>query len=233
MDTLRERLKSWSASLPTEVAAGSMYARCPIAHKWKATFRIVLVRETSLWRMTDLGTSFLHLMDADDILAARIILRSACETASLLAYLNKKTLDVLNSSLSFEGFNEMTKQLLLGGKNDGDYFSPINVMTAIKHFAKDHPEIQSIYDRLSEDTHPNASGMIYAYSESNPEKLETQFLSKISRADATKNHTIASADLVFLCYEQQYNEVRPLRFEALEQWLRDNDEMLEAAQNGT
>jgi len=232
MDTLRERLGNWSASLPSEIAAGSLYARCPIAHKWKATFRIVLIRESSLWRMSDLGNSFLHLIDCGDILAARIILRSACETAALLAYLNKKTLDLFNGSIGFEEFNELTKRLLLGGKNDGDYFPPINVMTAIGHFAKNSPPIQEIYDRLSEDAHPNASGMIFAYSESNPEELETQFLGKISQSETTKRHTIASADLVFLCYEHQYNEVWPQRFETLEQWLRDNDAMLEAASGG-
>ena len=232
MDTLRERLANWSASLLLEVAAESLYARCPIAHKWKATFRIVLIRESSLWRMSDLGASFLHLIDAGDILASRIILRSACETAALLAYLNKKTTDLLNGSLSFEDFNELTKQLLLGGKGDGDYFSPINVLIAISHFAKDHPTIQDIYARLSEDAHPNASGMIYAYSESNPKELETKFLKKIARSDATIIHTIASADLVFLCYEQQYNEVWPSRFEELEQWLRDHEMALEALQSG-
>jgi hypothetical protein len=182
--------------------------------------------------MSNLGNSFLHLLDAGDVLAARIILRSALETAALLAYLNKKTFDLLNGSVSFEDFNELTKQLLLGGKNDGDYFAPINVMTAITHFAKDHPLIQDIYARLSEDAHPNASGMIYAYSESNPQELEMKFLSKTGRSEATTNHTISAANLVFLCYEQQYNEVWPQRFEALEQWLRDNDARLEAAENG-
>jgi hypothetical protein len=183
--------------------------------------------------MSDLGNSFLHLLDAGDMLAARIILRSACETAALLAYLNKKTLDLIQGRLGFEEFNELTKQLLLGGKNDGDYFAPVNVMTAIGHFAKDHPAIQSIYARLCEDAHPNASGMIYAYSESDPEHLETRFVSKISRSEATNNHSVASADLVFLCYEQQYNEVWPQRFESLEEWLRENDATLEATQNGT
>lgn len=232
MDKLRERLANWSASLPSGVAVESLYARCPIAHKWNATFRIVLIRESSFWRMNDLGTSFLHLIDANDVLASRIILRSACETAALLAYLNKKISNLLNDNLPFDAFNELTKELLLGGRNDGDYFSQKNVTTMVGHFAKDNPTIQAIYDRLSEDVHPNASGMIYAYSETNPQEFETTFLRKISQSDAVANHTIASADLIFLCYEQQYNEIWPLRFEALEQWLRDNDAKLEALRDG-
>jgi hypothetical protein len=231
MDDLHERLANWSASLPLEVDAGSLFARCPVAHKWKATFRAVLIRESSFWRMCDLGNSFLHLIDASDLLASRIILRCACETAALLAFLNSSTSDRIAGTSSFEKFNDLTKQLLLGGRNNGDYFKPIHVTKCVSQFAKDRPVIQDIYDRLSEDLHPNASGMIYAYSENNPAEFETRFLKKIASSEATKNHTIASADLIFRCYEEQYDNIWPRQFEALEQWLRDNDSKLQAAEN--
>ena len=130
-------------------------------------------------------------------------------------------------------FDTLTKVLLLGGKNDGDYVAPVNVMTAITHFAKESQEILSIYNRLSEDAHPNASGMIYAYSESSPVDLETHFTPKISSSAVMREHTISSADLVFYCYEGQYNLFWPQRFEALEQWLRDNDAELEGDRHGT
>lgn len=231
MDSIRQRVANWAASLPTEVDAGSLYERCPIAHKWKATFRTVLVREASLWRMADLGMAFVDLVDSSRYLSARIILRSACETAALLAYLNKKLHDVVSGQIDFEVFNELTKQLLLGGKND-DHFPPVNVLTALTHFAKDHPTILEIYNRLSEDAHPNAAGMIYGFSTSQPEVFLTSFSNRFSATDPLKNHTVASADLVFLSYEQQYEEIWPQRFEALEQWLRDNDQRLEALKNG-
>lgn len=227
MDAIRQRVASWAASLPAEVDAGLLFTRCPIAHKWKATFRIVLVREASLWRMADLGSAFVGLVDSGKFLSARIILRSACETSALLAYLNKKLSDVVTGKIDFEAFNEVTKQLLLGGKND-DYYSPVNVMTALTHFAKDHPTILDIYNRLSEDAHPNAAGMIYGFSTSEPEVFLTRFSNRFSATDPIKRHTIASADLIFLIFEQQYNEDWPQRFEALEHWLRENDQQLEA-----
>ena len=177
--------------------------------------------------MADLGAAFVDLVDSDKYLSARIILRSACETSALLAYLNKKLYDVVAGNIDFASFNELTKQLLLGGKNN-DYFTPVNVLTALSHFAKDHPTILEIYNRLSEDAHPNAAGMIYGFSTSQPEIFLTSFSNRFSATDPLKNHTIASADLVFLCYEQQYNEIWPQNFEALEQWLRDNDQRLEA-----
>ena len=231
MDSIRQRVADWTASLPAEVDATSLYARCPIAHKWQATFRTVLVREASLWRMADLGAAFVELVDSNKYLSARIILRSACETSALLAYLNKKLHDVVTDKIDFEAFNEFTKQLLLGGKND-DYFPPVNVLTALTHFAKNHPTILEIYNRLSEDAHPNAAGMIYGFSTSQPEIFLTSFSNRFSVTDSLKNHTITSADLVFLCYEQQYNEIWPQHFEALEQWLRDNNQRLEALRDG-
>lgn len=227
MDNIRQRVATWAASLPLEVDAGSLYARCPTAHKWKATFRTVLVREASLWRMADLGAAFIDLVDSSRYLSARIVLRSACETSALLAYLNKKLNDVVSGQIDFDSFDEITKQLLLGGKNE-DYFQPVNVLTALTHFAKDHPVILEIYNRLSEDAHPNAAGMIYGFSTSQPEIFLTSFSNRFSATDPIRSHTIASADLVFLCYEQQYNEIWPHKFEALEQWLRDNDQRLEA-----
>lgn len=232
MDNIRERVLSWSQSLPKEVSVGSLFSRCSIAHKWKAPFRSILIRESSLWRMSDLGNSFVQLVDSGNILASRIILRSACETAALLAYLNKKTSDLMVRKITIDEFDNVTKVLLLGGKNDGDYFDPVNVITAVTHFAKESPELLEIYNRLSEDSHPNACGMIYAYSDSNPEEFETHFKPKIANSSATRNHTIASADLIFHCYEGQYNLFWPQRFEALEQWLRDNDGELESHRTG-
>lgn len=224
----RERVLNWEASLPTTIDASMLLARCSVAHKWKATFRLVLAREASLWRMTDLGRSFVRLVDGGDALAARIILRSACETAALLAYQNKKTTDLLEEKLDFETFNEISKRLLLGGQNEGDYFQPVNAMTTVGHFAKNHPLIQDIYNRLSEDSHPNAAGTIFAFSESNPAEFETTFKNKIRASDATREHTESAADLIFLAYEQHYNDIWPQQFEALEQWLRDNDDRLQS-----
>ncbi|MBB3813142.1 hypothetical protein GGR60_001742 [Xanthomonas arboricola] len=231
MESIRQRVATWAASLPAEVDAGSLYERCPVAHKWKATFRTVLVREASLWRMADLGAAFVDLVDSGKYLSARIILRSACETSALLAYLNKKLHDVVSGQIDFDAFNELTNQLLLGGKNN-DYFPPVNVLTALTHFAKDHPLILDIYNRLSEDAHPNAAGMIYGFSTSQPEIFLTSFSNRFSVLDPLKNHTVTSADLVFVCYEQQYNEIWPQRFETFEQWLRDNDQRLDALRNG-
>jgi hypothetical protein len=182
--------------------------------------------------MSDLGNSFVRLMDSGDALAARIVLRSACETAALLAYLNKKTSDLVAGSITIDEFDDVTKVLLLGGKSDGDYCAPINVLTAIKHFAKDSSEIQSIYDRLSEDAHPNACGMIYAYSDSNPAEHETYFKPKIADSEVVREHTISSAGLIFYCYEGHYDIFWPQHFEALEEWLRNNDSELEAQRNG-
>ena len=231
MESIRERVLNWSQSLPKEVAVVGLISRCPIAHKWKAPFRSILIRESSLWRMSDLGSSFVQLVDSGNVLAARIILRSACETAALLAYLNKKTFDVIDRKITIDDFDAVTKVLLLGGKSDGDYVAPVNVMTALGHFAKESPEILNIYNRLSEDAHPNACGMIYAYSESNPVDFETQFMPKIANSVVTREHTIASAQLIFHCYEGHYNLFWPQRFEALEQWLRDNDAELEGSRN--
>lgn len=226
LEEVRERVASWSSSLPPEVEVASLLNRCPIAYSWKATYRSVLIRESSLLRMIDLGGAYLRLVDSGAILAARIVVRSAFETTALLAYLNKKIRAVVDGTLSMDEFDNVTKKALLGGKAQGDYLDPVQVLTAINHLAKNHPVVQEFYDRLSEDVHPNASGMIYSYATVDPETTSAVFESKFSSSKPIFAHTVSAGEMIFLLYEYHYNEVWLRAMEDLEHWLRDNEDML-------
>jgi hypothetical protein len=75
--------------------------RNPIAHKRKATFRSLELRETAFWRIHDLLTQAYELHLAHRALGARILLRSAIETLATLIYLNQATAAVLAGEQNF------------------------------------------------------------------------------------------------------------------------------------
>ena len=43
----------WKESLPESVSVAGMFARNPTAHKWKATYQSLVLRETVFWRTYD------------------------------------------------------------------------------------------------------------------------------------------------------------------------------------
>lgn len=51
---VEQALASWKASLDPKLELGGLYARNPTAHKWKAPFRSLMLRETVFWRLQDL-----------------------------------------------------------------------------------------------------------------------------------------------------------------------------------
>lgn len=230
LEDIRKRVSDWSALLRPEVSIDSLRARCEVAHRWNATFRTVLLREVSMWRMQRLGSSFVHLMDSGEVMSARIILRSAIETAAVLAYSNKKMSDLIEGKLHFSEFNEVTKCLLLGGRADGDLFEAKSVITIVNHFAKNHDVVKQGYERLSEDVHPNACGMILSHGDYDSENQSFGFHRKIDESDAAINHTLSLADLTFILYEMNYVETWSDCFVGLERWLEENDKTLSLLQ---
>jgi hypothetical protein len=225
MEDVRTQLERWGQSLCKDVSVGGLYARCKIAHKWKAPFRSTVVREALLWRMHDLGKQILLLMDTQHILGARILLRSAIETLAVLIYLNQKTESVISGKLSFFEFDEITKQLLMGSKNNATNTAAVNILTVLGHADKVHPGLSRMHTHLSESAHPNYDGVLYGYSSTNPEEFETSFQNNWLQSFGAEQEPATA--FVFLVFEIEYNETWSQLMVKLEEWLRENDADLE------
>ncbi len=79
MDTIDIRLEEWKESLCKCVDVGGLIAKNPTAHKWKATFRAMSIREAVSWRLQDILHQSKLLSDKKQLLGARILLRAAFE----------------------------------------------------------------------------------------------------------------------------------------------------------
>ena len=205
MESTAERIKRWSQSRCQNVPVAGLLSRCLIAHKWKAPFRSMVLRETLFWRMHDLGEQVLLLAQHGHMLGARVLLRSSIETLATLIYLNQKTNAVFMGELSFFAFDELTKQLLMGSKNGATSQSAINILTVLEKAEKNHPGLVSMHRRLSESAHPNFDGVLYTYSTSDPEQYETSFSNRWVEVFGAEQEPAMA--FIFAIFESEYDNV--------------------------
>src|SRR5437016_5282068 len=121
-------LAGWRESLCSHIELAALISRNNVAHKWKATYRSIVLRELVCWRLVDLLTQARTLMQQQHVLGAVILLRSAFETLAILIYLNEKTEAVLSGKDSFYDFCELTSRLMLGSKNKSTRFAAVNII---------------------------------------------------------------------------------------------------------
>lgn len=134
MENVAKVLDVWNSSLCKKIELGGLISRNSKAHKWKATYRSVVLRELTFWRVTDLLNQMVALANAGHVLGTRILLRSAIETLGILIYLNQKTRAVLEGKEAFSAFSDVTSQLMLGSKNKTTKIEAINVAHTIRRW---------------------------------------------------------------------------------------------------
>lgn len=228
MENVAKVLEVWNSSLCEKIELAALISRNPTAHKWKATYRSVVLRELTFWRVTDLLNQMVLLAESGHLLGARILLRSTIETLGILIYLNQKTEAVLEGKETFNSFSSLTSQLMLGSKNDATRINAINVTHTIlkKWCEKKYPGIFKIYADLCESAHPNYEGVCSGYSYVNEKDYETVFE---NRWVELYGENLGEQTLAFMrVFEEEYNNVWPAEFERLEKWIEKNDERLES-----
>lgn len=214
-------------SMCREVDVGGLFSRNRTAHKWKAPWRSLLLREAVAWRLQELLAQSRTLQLSGGVLGARILLRSAFETLAMLVYLNDAMRSVVARRLDFHEFSKKTTRLLLGSKDGSTGHESINILTIFSKADKVYPGLESWYAALSESAHPNHEGMILGYSTNDRENHVTHFA---SQWQAMYGNTHASAIRACLVvFDGEYNDAWPAAFEELETWIETNDATLESS----
>jgi len=226
MRQVEQSLSDWKATLCESFEIGGLFSRNKKAHKWKATFRSLELRETIAWRTQDLLEQSLLLYDRSHLLGARILLRSAFESIAVLIYLNQLTRNVLEGKLGFHEYSEKTAILLLGSRDGSTPHKSLNIITILEKCNKRYPGILELYGALSESAHPNYEGICIGYADIDREEYIVKFSNKwkLMHSERHINH-------IELCMEtffNEYNDEWPDAFEKLEAWLEQNDAELEA-----
>ncbi len=227
MTEIDELLLRWQASLCKQVSPGGLLARSPTAHKWKATYRSLVLRECVFWRTHNLLTQAHVLFKSGHILGSRILLRSALESVATLIYLNQMTERVLERTLDFHTYSAKTSQLLLGSRNQSTKHTSINIVTVLEQCDKKYPGVASVYATLSESAHPSYEGVCFGYSRVDFDRDETSFSNNWSAMWADRHESLVK--LIATVFEHEYNDVWTPQIERLEAWLVEHDVELEAS----
>jgi len=220
-------IASMKTSLFNELDMGGLHSRNPTAHKWKAPYRSLQLREVVYWRLLDLLDQSLLLHKNGHGLGARVLLRSAFETLAILIYLNQRMAAVLAGTMTFNDFSMTTQRLVLGSKVEGDPEQAVNILTVLGHCDKQYAGMMGLYNDLSESAHPNYQGMSAGYTKIDHDADTVLFYNRWMEKYGGK-----LPDGIMLCIEifhHEYNTVWCELFEQLEKWIEANDAELEAA----
>lgn len=228
MEKIEKVLAVWRSSLCDKIELAALISRNPTAHKWKATYRSIVLRELTFWRTTDLLNQVVLLGNTGHLLGARILLRSTIETLGILIYLNQKTSYVLEGRETFDSFSKLTTQLMLGSKNRSTKIEAVNVTHTVleKWCERKYPGIFAAYADLCESAHPNYEGVCFGYSHVDEEEFTTVFENRWKKifAKGFEDYILAFMEV----FEKEYNDVWSEEFDKLEKWLEENDAILEA-----
>jgi hypothetical protein len=226
MLNVKQTLDSWKSSLCNEVEVGGLFSRNPVAHKWKAPWRGLLLRECVAWRVQDLLEQSHALQRSAHLLGARILLRSAFETLAVLIYLNQSARKVSRGVFDFHEFSARTTQLLIGSRDKTTPVNALNIVTVLSHADKRYPGLEQWYAGLSESAHPNYEGMLVGYSRSDKHNLVTRFANRWS--DLYGGSHLEAIRACMVVFDAEYNHEWIAAFSELEEWIAANDDRLES-----
>ena len=72
LEQLDRIIVAWKGSLCPDVELARLFSRNPTAHKWKTTYRILVLRELTFWRTVDLLETVSTLMRQKHYLGSRM-----------------------------------------------------------------------------------------------------------------------------------------------------------------
>ena len=226
MQAVAQALSALKSSLCQSVDLGCLFSRNAIAHKWKAPFRSLTLREGVAWRTQDLLAQSLALHESENGLGARILLRSAFESVAVLIYLNMLTRQVLAGTLDFHEYSRKTSTFLLGSRDKSTDHVAINIVTVLQKCDARYPGIEELYAALSESAHPNYEGVCVGYSKVDHKNFVNTFSNRW-QAVYGENH-VDSIVLCLMVFQSEYNDEWADSFSKLESWIVENDAILEA-----
>jgi hypothetical protein len=225
-NVVEQNLTNWRGALMSSIPVGGLLSRNAVAYKWKASFRVWMLRESVFWRLHDLMTQSYALHQQGHGLGARILLRSGFESLATLIYLNQLVQQLLDRKIDFHAFGEKTSVLLLGSRDGSTKHQSINIVTILQKCDQRYPGIEKLYAKLSESAHPNYEGMVAGYSKIAHDEYETHFSNRWMELYGERH--LGSMELCMSTFHHEYDSVWPALMEKLEDWIEANDAELEA-----
>lgn len=225
LDQLTHALRSYREGLCKEIDAAGLISRNDTAHKWKVTYRTIVLRELVSWRFVDLLSQALILEKLGKHVGSRILIRASIETLAMMLYTIRKMESIVRTGDGFHQYSDKTTRLLIGSRNEHTKYEAISILDILQVASKKHPELQRAYDELSETAHPNWDGLSRMYSEVSEKGMVTSFTDDTGRI--YKKSQLPTVALLCSVFEIEYNDAWSAAFDDFENWIEKNDKKLE------
>jgi len=179
--------------------------------------------QATLYRITDIATDAIEMWRRLKLVSAVILARSLMETASATYWLAKRAERKIADG-NLDGANEEVNDLSFASKITKELPQGKSVMAYIDEVEKLLPGYRDVYDIMSEASHPNHMGTLWAYSELDKESFEVTFFSKHPDAENFLEQNMPAALSGSLSIMQialdEYNKIRPALVELGQQDLK-------------
>lgn len=196
-------------SLPNMVDVGSLGVIS------KAPYKLLIVRESLIYRTEELARSALLLWKSEDTVASAILVRCIMESVAL----QHKLYSLLEGRhlMTAISMDETLRRLLMGFKNDKAFPSAINILALIDQLAKKIPPFRSIYDNLSEIAHPNYTGVAHLYTQRGHDQFNMRIIKNQDRLTHVRQSTLRGMDASLRLFIGEYDAITGL----VENWLTE------------
>lgn len=213
INEIRESLALLESNLPRQVDGFAL------SQKSKLPWKVLLYRESLIWRILELGRSAFESLVSDTLLSGIVLTRAAVETSAALWYLCAKVEAVVDSKM-VEDVDEYLMKLAMGtatGWAETDSSAdgltmprPVKISAFMKQAEKDLEGFSHQYGVLSEYTHPNWAGTVLLYSNTNKETAITDFGRNLRNADNAKVIGIVNLSVALKMFHHSYNRISDL-----------------------
>ena len=200
--------ENFRASLPNvvDIAALGVWSKAP--------YKALTIREALIWRTQELGTVACESLMRGDQAAGLLLSRAVIESAALIWRL--KCLLEERKQTTTEELHKTLDKMLLGWRSEKDFPQATNILTLIDSLDKAIPGVRETYDSLSEVAHPNYSGVLGLYSQTDRKNFRTHFGKGLRGDDRAKGACHALVGSLGL-FELAYNRIADI----LEVWLTE------------
>lgn len=156
----------------------------------KMPFKALVLREVLAHRFADLGLSASELLDSGRVVSSATLTRAAMETLARVAELSDRIEGFLTAK-NLEELDDYLMTSLFGSRNDPDLPQARNILGSIDRMENKIPGYRTSYENLCEFAHPNWSGAMGAFAETDRENFKVSFDSLSRRQKAQRSVGLA------------------------------------------
>jgi len=194
---------------------------------FKLPFEVEYLRESLVYRLFELISAGVALLDADNFLGSVISSRSAQETVSALSYIDE-LIDYSLKHREVSHLREMSHRLMFGRHNSELGIEKINILTLISKVDRRLPGFEKHYFALSEYAHPNWSGAMGLFAETGGKDIRVDFGRYIRGSNTINTHiqvALLNSVAIFQLLEEEYEPLAKALIELCND-LHDNSKLL-------